>query len=147
MTRYDDPMHPTGGTDPGDAFDARPLAPEEAALLRAALAPPGGEAYWDALESRVMQRVLGRTTTEWWQVMGEWARSAAVAAAVAILVASALLLTTGRPTAEPDLAVDGVPSLDPALVDEPLAFSFDVAPPRASETPINATPLPGVLPR
>lgn len=143
MTSYDDRGSSAGGADPMDPA-AAPLEAPVLAALRDLYAPPGGEEYWDGLESRVMSRVLGRTTTEWWQVMSEWSRAAAMAAAVAIIVATALLVTAEQRTPEMDIAAYDAVAFE-AEEDEALAFSFD-AEAAPDEVPVNERALPSVLP-
>ncbi|HEV2643689.1 MAG TPA: hypothetical protein VGT98_13320 [Candidatus Elarobacter sp.] len=65
---------------------------------RAIYAPPGGDAYWGGLESRILARIADSIADSaagrWWMVVGSWARGGLVAAA-ALLVAAvvgALLL-------------------------------------------------------
>lgn len=60
--------------------------------VRAAYAPPAGEAYWMSLESRIMARIADTATARWWVVLGTWARGGIVAAA-AVLVAAVVLAT------------------------------------------------------
>ncbi len=116
-----------------------PLDPRILSALRALYAPPSDEQFWDASEQRVMARVLGRSSTEWWQVLSGWAHTAAVAAAVAIILAGALLVTSEQST--PDAGYAAFES----IADEPLAFSFDVQPPAPIR--VNESPVLGVLPR
>jgi hypothetical protein len=49
-------------------------------------APPGGEAYWSGLESRIMARVSGGAA-EWWSFFGGWTRVGLMAAGVTALIA------------------------------------------------------------
>ncbi len=138
MNSYDDRNGLAGGADPTDPA-ALPLEAPVRAALRELHMPPGGEAYWDGLEERVMARVLGRTSAEWWQVMSEWSRTAAMAAAVAIIVASALLVTADKRSDEASFAAYE------AVANEAIAFSFDTDPdPRDAD--VNERALPGVLP-
>ncbi len=117
----------------------QPLDGRTLEALRALYAPPADERFWDITEQRVMARVLGRSSTEWWQVLNGWVHTAAVAAAVAIIVAGALLVTADRSAVDPGYATVE------AIADEPLAFSFDVQSP--SQVRVNDSPAPGVLPR
>lgn len=57
-------------------------------------APPGGDAYWNALQSRIMAGIADSAAGRWWMVVGGWARSGLVAAAAIIVatVVSALLM-------------------------------------------------------
>lgn len=58
--------------------------------LRAMNAAPGGEAYWDGLESRIMARVSGERGSVW-PLFARWAPAGLVAAAVALLTAGMAL--------------------------------------------------------
>lgn len=127
-----------GGTDPMDPAFA-PLDAPVIAALRELYAAPAGESYWDGLEERVMTRVLGRSSAEWWQVINGWSRVAAMAAAVALIVATALLVTVERRASEFDLAAYD------SVADEVLAFSFD-ARPSADEARVNERATSDVLP-
>lgn len=138
MTSYENRGSMASGGDPMDPA-AAPLEAPVLAALREIYAPPADETYWDALEERVMSRVLGRTSTEWWQVMSEWSRTAAMAAAVAIIVATALLVTMEQ--REPVSSFAAFNSVE----NEPLAFSFD-AEPAASDASVNERTRGGVLP-
>lgn len=122
MNFHDDRPVGPGGADPRDPA-AAPLDAPVLAALRELYSPPGGEAYWDELEQRVMARVFGRTSAEWWQVMSDWSRTVAMVAAVAIIVATALLVTVEQRV--PDSAFAAYE----AVVEEPLAFSFEVESP------------------
>lgn len=127
-----------GGPDPMDPAFA-PLEAPVIAALRELYAAPAGESYWDSLEERVMSRVLGRSSAEWWQVINGWSRAAGVAAAIALIVATALLLTVERRASEFDIAAYD------AVADEVLAFSIDVRPAPA-EVLVNERAVPDVLP-
>jgi hypothetical protein len=61
---------------------------------RAMYAPPGGDAYWGGLESRIMSAIADSAAGRWWMVVGSWARGGLVAAAALLIAAvvSALLL-------------------------------------------------------
>ena len=60
--------------------------------LRALYAPPADEAYWDALESRILAHVArGDDTASWWAELAEMARPGLAAAAALILAASLAL--------------------------------------------------------
>jgi hypothetical protein len=71
-----------------------PLPEDVIAAGRDIYAPPGGGAYWNALESRIMARIGDSAAGRWWMVVGGWARSGLVAAAAVIVAAvvGALLL-------------------------------------------------------
>lgn len=64
-----------------------PLPDDVLRAVRDMYAPPDGEAYWSALESRIMARIGEAAAGRWWMVVGGWARSGLVAAA-AIIVAT-----------------------------------------------------------
>lgn len=57
--------------------------------LRALIAPPSDSAYWQELEARIMAR-LGDEDA-WWSPFRSWVRAGAVAAALALVAASALV--------------------------------------------------------
>lgn len=65
--------------------------------LRELLAPPGGEAYWDGLEARIVAR-LGAAAVDIgpWSVLAAWMRPALVAAAAAVLFAAGALMQSRR---------------------------------------------------
>ncbi|MDQ2889235.1 MAG: hypothetical protein M3R65_01600 [Gemmatimonadota bacterium] len=71
-----------------------PLPDAVISTARALYAAPGGDAYWSALESRIMARIAEAAGGRWWMVVGGWARSGLVAAAAIIVatVVGALLL-------------------------------------------------------
>ena len=83
--------------------------PELTRHLRALLAPPGGDAYWDGLEARVMARV-GRLAAEeragWWGCFERWLRPGLVAAGLA--VGAALLALARSRDADARLAYEAV---------------------------------------
>src|SRR5438552_15280774 len=54
--------------------------------LRSWFAPPGGDAYWNELESRIMSRVAD-VELGWWSELDRWVRPALAAAAVLVLAA------------------------------------------------------------
>lgn len=60
------------------------------AALRAIYRRPTGEAYWAALEGRIMARV--DESEAWWSVSDRWVRVGLAAAAVTLLVAGSLFL-------------------------------------------------------
>lgn len=64
-----------------------PLPDDVIRAVRDMYAPPAGEAYWSALESRIMARIGEAAAGRWWMVVGSWARTGLVAAA-AIIVAT-----------------------------------------------------------
>jgi hypothetical protein len=60
-------------------------------LVREAYAPPGGDAYWSGLESRIMGRVAGSSSdSAWWNVLAPWARPALIAAAAIFALAGVI---------------------------------------------------------
>lgn len=56
--------------------------------LRRMYAPPGGEAFWERLERRILARVALAEEDVWWRQLARWRRGIAVAAAAAILIAT-----------------------------------------------------------
>lgn len=66
-----------------------PHDPRVTQHLRERHAPPGGDAYWSALEERLLARVAapGEAVVEWWGVLDGWRRAGAIAAAVALVAA------------------------------------------------------------
>jgi hypothetical protein len=85
------------------------------AALRDIYAPPTDPAYWHALEARILARARqgAADSTEWWQLMGAWARAGVLAAGVAAAVAGAALVQTRA--AEARLAYEAVVEGTPAL--------------------------------
>ena len=68
--------------------------------LREYLQPPGGAAYWDHLNARIMARLtLSGAEPEWWMVLGGWARAGIAAAVIAMFLAGAALATVLAPDA------------------------------------------------
>jgi anti-sigma-K factor RskA len=55
--------------------------------LRRIYAPPGGEAFWEALERRILARVSANEEDIWWRQLSRWRRGLAVAGAAAIVMA------------------------------------------------------------
>jgi hypothetical protein len=55
--------------------------------LRALHAPSGGEAFWEALERRILARVAVSEDDLWWRQLARWRRGLAVAGAAAIVIA------------------------------------------------------------
>lgn len=76
---------------PGDGRDD-----EISSALRDLLAPPGGEAYWDGLEARIVARLGAAADVGPWGVLAAWMRPALVAAAAAVLFATGALLQARR---------------------------------------------------
>ena len=59
--------------------------------LRSLYAPPADASYWHALEARIMSRVAGAVSTEWWSFYGRWTRLGLAAAGIAAIVSGALI--------------------------------------------------------
>lgn len=78
----------------GNALDAR-LASE----VRRMYLPPanGDQAYWSALEQRIMARVADPAflasldSPRWWNVLEGWSRAGLLAAGIAVIVSAALI--------------------------------------------------------
>ncbi len=91
-----------------DDFDRDPAVTLQ---LRSLLRPPADAAYWDGLESRIMERILADAApsilttsvtgslaaiTGWWEPFSQWRRiGGAVAAAAMLLVGWGLWQTSG----------------------------------------------------
>ena len=56
--------------------------------LRVLYAPPGGEAFWEALERRILARIASTDDDMWWRQVARWRRGLALAGAAAIVVAA-----------------------------------------------------------
>jgi hypothetical protein len=56
--------------------------------LRVLHAPPGGEAFWESLERRILARVMVTEDDLWWRQLARWRRGLALAGAAAIIVAA-----------------------------------------------------------
>ena len=100
----DELKFPVNGVKPDrDALDE-----SLASLIRDAYAPPGGDAYWQGLEQRIMARVAspGEGDAPWWGVLAPWARPALVAAAA--LFALAGVVNQQFVESESQLAYDSV---------------------------------------
>lgn len=71
-----------------------PLPDDVIAATRGIYAAPSSDAYWSALEARIMARIGDSAAGRWWMVVGGWARGGLVAAAAIIVatVVGALLL-------------------------------------------------------
>jgi hypothetical protein len=65
--------------------------------LRRIYAAPADEAYWSALERRIMARIVEE---EWWLPLAAWVRVGVVAAGVALAVASLTLVRNHRAEAQ-----------------------------------------------
>ena len=55
--------------------------------LRGMYSPPGGEAFWEGLERRILARVGSADDDQWWRQVARWRRGLAIAGAAAIVVA------------------------------------------------------------
>jgi hypothetical protein len=64
-----------------------PLPENVVTAARDIYAAPAGDAYWSALESRIMASISDSAAGRWWMIVGGWARGGLVAAA-AIIVAT-----------------------------------------------------------
>lgn len=73
--------------------------------LRSLYAVPGGDAYWNELEARIMARVSD-VELEWWTELDRWMRPALAAAAVLLLAAGAAMFRAHQ--AEADIAADNM---------------------------------------
>ena len=71
--------------------------------LRSLYAAPGGDAYWNELQSRIMARVSD-VELDWWTELDRWIRPALAAAAVLLVAASAAMFYARQ--TEADIAVD-----------------------------------------
>ena|SRR6476469_2959493 len=56
--------------------------------LRLLQSPPGGEAFWEGLERRILARVASSEDDLWWRQLARWRRGLAVAGAAAIVIAA-----------------------------------------------------------
>jgi len=61
--------------------------------LRRLYAAPSDDAYWRALEARILTAVAAQRAgaDAWWQPMARWARPGAVAAAIVVALAGAAI--------------------------------------------------------
>ena len=64
--------------------------------LRAAYAPPGGEAFWEGLERRILARVSATDEDIWWRQLSRWRRGLALAGAAAIIMAGLVAQHSNR---------------------------------------------------
>lgn len=62
--------------------------------LRSLYAPPADPSYWHALEARIMSRVAGAVSAEWWSFYGRWTRLGLAAAGIAAIVSGAAIAHT-----------------------------------------------------
>ncbi len=56
--------------------------------LRVMHAPPGGEAFWELLERRILARISSSEDDQWWRQLARWRRGLALAGAAAVLLAA-----------------------------------------------------------
>jgi anti-sigma-K factor RskA len=56
--------------------------------LRAIHTPPGGEAFWEALERRILARVSANEEDSWWRQLSRWRHGLALAGAAALVMAA-----------------------------------------------------------
>ena len=76
-----------------------PLEPETVHALRARIAAPGGEGYWDMLHASIMARITAAESQSWWMVLSRWTRPALAAAALIMVIATAAMIAlSGRET-------------------------------------------------
>jgi hypothetical protein len=64
--------------------------------LRGIYAPPGGEAFWEGLERRILARVSANEEDLWWRQLSRWRRGLALAGAAAALVAGLVAQHSNR---------------------------------------------------
>lgn len=64
--------------------------------LRRIYAPPGGEAFWEGLERRILARVSATEEDIWWRQLSRWRRGLAIAGAAAIVVAGLVAQHSNR---------------------------------------------------
>lgn len=80
----------------GDALDEKLASSVRKMYLPPAVAR-GDQAYWSALEQRIMARVVDPAfvgaleTQRWWTVLEGWSRAGLVAAGIAVAVSAAML--------------------------------------------------------
>jgi anti-sigma factor RsiW len=55
--------------------------------LRIIYAPPGGEAFWEGMERRILARVTANDEDIWWRQLSRWRRGLAIAGAAAVIIA------------------------------------------------------------
>jgi hypothetical protein len=55
--------------------------------LRLIYAPPGGEAFWQGMERRILARVNANEDDIWWRQLSRWRSGLAFAGAAAIVMA------------------------------------------------------------
>ena len=85
-----------------------PLTDDVIEVARGLYAPPAAEAYWSALEARIMARIGDAASGRWWMVVGGWARSSMVAAAAIIVATVVGLLVLQARTQESRTAYESV---------------------------------------
>jgi anti-sigma-K factor RskA len=64
--------------------------------LRRMHAPPGGEAFWEELERRILARVTASEDDSWWRQVARWRRGLAIAGAAAIVMAGLVAQHSNR---------------------------------------------------
>jgi len=64
--------------------------------LRRFYAPPGGQAFWEGLERRILARVTANEDDMWWRQLSRWRRGLALAGAAAALVAGLVAQHSNR---------------------------------------------------
>ena len=111
-------------------FPGRPQGsePELGGMLRPLYEAPAEGAYWDDLQSRIMQRVRTAAPDDmgaWWDVLEHWARVGVAAAVVVAVLSGALLLQ--HQAREARLAYE-------AVLNQPPTYSLR-APSRSDGTP------------
>ncbi len=77
-------------------------------LIREAYLPPGGDAYWSGLETRIISRIQaeGSTDISWWNELAPWAKPALIAAAAIFALAGVVNQQMGD--ADSQFAYDSV---------------------------------------
>jgi len=73
--------------------------------LRSLYAAPGGDAYWNELEARIMARVAD-VELGWWTELDRWVRPALAAAAILLLAAGVAMFRAHQ--TENQIAVDSM---------------------------------------
>ena len=101
-------------------------------LLRPLYEAPAEGAYWDDLQTRIMQRVRTATPDDmgaWWGVLERWARVGVAAAVVVAVISGALLLQ--HQAREARLAYE-------AVLNQPPTYSLRASSPRDGAPPSDA---------
>lgn len=97
-----------------DQAPAEPLSPAVTEGVRQLYSPPGGEYYWQSLESRVMATIGAIRPTNWWQVVNGWAGQGLMAAAVAVLMIAGMLLLHANQKETETAFIEAIYEVDPA---------------------------------